>query len=320
MPLLSGVVPLTPLTKPGLGAQARRTTEVTETLLPREVYSYNDRTAEWEVTPSETGELVINWVYDKTPGSLVINWEVESPTVMVHTGVLCTISNQVETCEASTLEVPTSMSVLLLLNELPAANLNITALYHEALDCGYFTYEPAGITIEGVFGAETLVELSTDFAVTTDVRSGVDTAASSFALKAEAGNDWTTMSWDWDVSGVIARDEFCFPVGAESIIGGNLSFSVASSVSNKASGFDFVVAASEVVQDDEGVPTAALLEGFIDVDGERNVDFAGVLDDEDEDGIPGENVVLTFSDSTTTLDAFLRELLVQSVVQTLRAR
>jgi hypothetical protein len=139
-------------------------------------------------------------------------------------------------------------------------------------------------------------------------------------VKAEAGNDSTIMSWGWDAGGVIARDEFCFPVGAESITGANLNFVVTSNVSNKASGFDFVVAASEVVQDEEGVPTAALLEGYIDVDGERNLDFAGVLDDEDEDGIPGENVVLTFSDSVTTLDAFLRELLVQSVVQALRPR
>jgi hypothetical protein len=74
------------------------------------------------------------------------------------------------------------------------------------------------------------------------------------------------------------------------------------------------------MQDEDGVPRSAQVVGHTDINEERTVDFAGRLDDENEDGVPGDNVLLTFADGTTTLEAFLHEQLLQVAVAALQHR
>jgi hypothetical protein len=299
---------------PRLGQQALSNLEVTRALLPRGTYTHNERTGDWDEQPAQTGDLTVNWVYDGVPGSLIINWELESDTAFVVVAANCV--NGARNCETQVQEVPTSLSALLLVGGKEAANLTMRASYYDS-PCGYLTYEPASLSVQGAFGQETAVALDADFSVTKDSRSSLDTAASSLLLTAEAGHDHASLHWTWDVSGVIARDEHCLPIGTERIAGGTLSLGVSSTVANEETGLEFYVAATEVEQNEEGVPNAAQIEGYIDVDGKRAVDFAGSLDDENEDGVPGENVMLTFSDSTITLEAFLREQMMQMAVTAL---
>ncbi len=189
--------------------------------------------------------------------------------------------------------------------------------YHETV-CGYLTYEPTNLSIEGVFGQGTAVALEADFTVTTE--DGLDTAASSLSLTAQAGHDRASFDWSWGVSGVIARDTHCFPVGAESIAGGKLNLDLRSLIDNEASSFSFASVVSHVMQDEDGVPQSAQVTSHAGINLERAVDFAGRLDDENEDGVHGENVLLTFADGTTILEAFLHEQLTQVVVLALRQR
>jgi hypothetical protein len=119
---------------------------------------------------------------------------------------------------------------------------------------------------------------------------------------------------------VIARDEHCFPVGAASIAGGNVSLGFHSVIDNKASSFSFVSGVSEIMQDEDGVPQSAQVEGHVDIGEERTVDFVGRLDDENEDGVPGENMLLTFADGTTTLEVFLLEQMKQAALTALGIR
>jgi hypothetical protein len=198
-----------------------------------------------------------------------------------------------------------------------AANLTVRASYRQT-SCGYLTYEPTSLSVQGAFGQDTAVALEGDFAVTT--QNGLDTAISSLLLTAEAGRDSASFDWTWDVSGIIARDAHCFPVGAESIVGGKLNLGLRSLIDNEESSFGFVSVVSDVMQDEDGVPRSAQVVGHTDINEERTVDFAGRLDDENEDGVPGDNVLLTFADGTTTLEAFLHEQLLQVAVAALQHR
>jgi hypothetical protein len=315
LPLVSN--PLTPLyhmATPRLGQQALSNLEVKGTLLPRGTYTHNEGTGEWDEQPAQKGDLTVNWVHDGVPGSLIINWELESDTAFVVVAANC--MNGARNCETQVQEVPTSLSALLLVGGKEAADLTVRASYYDS-SCGYLTYEPTSLSVQGAFGQETAVALDADFSVTKDSRSSLDTAASSLLLTAEAGHDHASLHWTWDVSGLIARNDHCFVVGAERIHGGNLSLGASSTVANKEAGFDFHVTATDVEQNEEGIPHAAQIEGHIEVDGERAVDFTGRLDDENADGVPGENVMLTFSDGTITLEAFLREQMMQMAVRTL---
>jgi hypothetical protein len=303
---------LTPLAVRSLGAPQRTSlafssSGVTEARLPRGNYTYNERTGVWDEQPAPTGDLTITWVYDGVPSELTVKWEVESDTAFVVVAVECV--NAMRDCEAQLQELPTSLNAVLMVGSEEAADLTVRATYHETV-CGYLTYEPTNLSVEGALGQDTAVALEADFIVTTE--DGVDTAASSLLLTAAAGRDRASFDWSWGVSGVIARDEHCFPAGAASIAGGNLSLGFHSVIDNKASSFSFVSGVSEVMQDEDGVPQSAQVEGHVDIDEERAVDFTGRLDDENEDGVPGENVLLTFADGTTTLEAFLFEQMMRA--------
>ncbi len=298
---------------PQLAPLAFSGAEVTETPLPRGTYAYDERTAAWDEQPAQTGDLTVTWVYDGVPGSLTVNWELESSTAFVVVAVDCAEGKR--DCETQVQEVPTSLNALLVVGGEEATNLTVRAAYRET-SCGYLTYEPTSLSVQGAFGQDTAVALEADFAVTT--QNGLDTAASSLLLTAEAGRDNASFDWTWDVSGIIARDAHCFPVGAESIAGGNLSLGLHSVIDNEASSFSFVSVVNDVMQDEDGVPQSAQVAGHVDIDEERAVNFAGRLDDENEDGVLGENVLLTFADGTITLEAFLREQLTQVAVAALR--
>jgi hypothetical protein len=297
---------------PQLAPLAFSGAEVTETPLPRGTYAYDERTAAWDEQPAQTGDLTVTWVYDGVPGSLTVNWELESSTAFVVVTVDCAEGKR--DCQAQVQEVPTSLNALLVVGGEEAANLTVRASYRET-SCGYLTYEPTSLSVQGAFGQDTAVALEADFTVTTE--DGLDTAASSLSLTAQAGHDRASFDWSWGVSGVIARDTHCFPVGAESIAGGKLNLGLRSVINNEASSFSFVSVVSDVMQDEDGLPQSAQVTGHADINEERAVDFAGRLDDENEDGVLGENVLLTFADGTTTLEAFLHEQMMQVAVAAL---
>jgi len=53
--------------------------------------------------------------------------------------------------------------------------------------------------------------------------------------------------------------------------------------------------------------SADLSNGYLKVNGEVAFTFEGTLDDENMDGIPGENVTVHFADGDTTLDQILKD-------------
>jgi hypothetical protein len=269
----------------------------------------------WDDHPAEAGHLSLNWTYDGVPTSLTVNWKLESDTAFVVVAVDYVEGKRDR--EAQVQEVSTSLNALLMVGGFLAANLTVRASYRET-SCGYLTYEPTSLSVQGAFGQDTAVALEADFTMTT--QNGLDTATLSLLLTAEAGRDSASFDWTWDVNGVIARDAHCFPVGAESIVGGKLSLGLHSVIDNEGSSFSFVLVVSDVIQDEDRVPQSAQVTSHAGINLERAVDFAGRLDDENEDGVHGENVLLTFADGTTTLEAFLREKLTQVVVLALRQR
>jgi hypothetical protein len=80
------------------------------------------------------------------------------------------------------------------------------------------------------------------------------------------------------------------------------------------SSFSFASVVGNVMQDEDGVPKNAQVEGHVDFGEERKIDFVGRLDGQNGNSLLYENVQLTFSDGTTPLVTFLLEQLTQVAV------
>ncbi len=103
----------------------------------------------WDDHPVEAGHLSLNWTYDGVPTSLTVNWKLESDTAFVVVAV--DYVDGTHDREAQVHEVPTSMNALLVVGEKEAANLTVRVPNYDSL-CGYLTYEPTNLNVQGAFG------------------------------------------------------------------------------------------------------------------------------------------------------------------------
>jgi len=86
------------------------------------------------------------------------------------------------------------------------------------------------------------------------------------------------------------------------------------------SSFGVDLAFDTIVFDDvTGELVSVDLDGDLTVDGAAAVTFSGTLDDDDADGIPGDNLVLVFANGdTTTLEAFIENQLQATTTTAMR--
>jgi len=130
--------------------------------------------------------------------------------------------------------------------------------------------------------------------------------AASGEIVASAAGDRAGLDWDVTLTGPLTRGTDCFIDDLEPESGAVdvLLFSEQEGVTSSF-GVDF--AFDTIVFDDvTGELVSIDLDGDLTVDGAAAVSFSGTLDDDDGDGIPGDDLVLVFANGdTTTLEAFI---------------
>ena len=265
--------------------------------LPRGVYDYRDNEGEFGgewllVEPSD--DLVLRYEVDDAPAVLSLDWDAGGETLVQSAPPGSSLSPP--DAASYTYEVPTAPALSLLVDGVSAADLSATLGWTD--DCSVTGIGLTRFLLNGSVGVDTTVTFRNagfidnngviGFTGTTTLTSGADIAHFEGFVEAgytpnfgagcsleEASLDRVTLSLSTSVrvGGVITR------------LNGSLNVNA-------------------IVTDPDS--PSAEVDGLLFVNGGLAVNLVGTLDDENGNGIPGENVTLVFTDnSVTTLETFI---------------
>ncbi len=264
--------------------------------LARGTYTYDPATGTCTYA-ADTDNLVLRYPYQTENGSATAELKVDWGDTL-----------DVADRGGDLYEVPTDMTATFTADGVEVASLNGAFSWYNTPDCGSADgiLEPTRVSLSGAVGSVTFSDVGYSLGDTSLQVQG--------ALKAgtELSADLTL-----NVSGTLTRDA-CFTDSFE-VDSGSLSFGAASTMTDDSHSFRVDTNFSEVVFADfnlsvndfmagsfQGVASARLSDGTVTVDGDDAATFAGVLDDENANGTPGENVTIDFSGGdSTTLEAYL---------------
>ncbi len=266
--------------------------------LPSGEYTFTERdgSATW-VMESESDDLTLNWIYDRdleTPdfdaaeASLTFDWDAQSPTL------------EVASPSGESVEVPTGLNLTLLADGVRAADVDMATTYYQAPGCGDGAgiLEPTSLTVDG---SGSFLELEN---VGYSVRES--DAGDSFVTQGKVTlvDDGISMDWRLAVNGDLERSQDCF---SESLSLGDGSVAVELA---GLSGSTRSVALRFAFDDLDGGDSPVLSDGAVVVNGDedRAVTFAGSLNDDNLNGVPGDDLNVTFPDgSSSTLEEIITD-------------
>ena len=256
--------------------------------LPRGEYSY-DQVAEVWVKTGESDDLVLDWLYDAVAYSLTIDWDATSPTTIV-TG-----------STGDSAEVPTGASAELTQGGVAVGGLNLTSGW-TSNQCAY--HEPTAVGMNGYLGdASAMLTLDRLQFALSDT-AGTDTVSVGAEATATAGGDSLSAYLDVTVNGQVERDVDCVIIDFEPS-SGTVAFGIDVTVAGDQGSLDFQTAISNP-QYDGGVLSGIGLDGDLRLDGVQAVRFSGALNDANGNGIPGDELTLTFfDDESLSLEEFI---------------
>ena len=289
--------------RPGVAPQGLTT--LAGTVLARGTYTYDAATDTCTRTAGADGDtLVLRYPYQNDKGTaeaeLNIDWGDDTLDVAGRDGEL--------------VEVPTAMTATLTADDREVATLNAATDWYNTADCGSADgiLEPTRVSLSGNLGSLGFDNVGYSLSDTNLTIQGAVTAGSDLSA------DLTV-----SLNGTLTRGP-CFAEDFETD-SGSLSFGAASSVDGDHSfrlstGFSDIVLADDFLADGfmgggmddftvdlRGFVSVRLFDGLVQVDGDTAATFDGVLDDENANGTPGENVTIEFSGGgSTTLEAYLR--------------
>lgn len=263
--------------------------------LPRGVYQYDPVAVAWDlVEPSD--DLELHWEVQGTGEAalLVVDWDASAATVVR------TLPGDDD------VELPQGASVVLSLDSVVVASFDQTADW-PLNACGYLT-EPGSFHVSGSVASSgtTLTVDETGIAISgtgadVDVEShgGLEVASAS-------GSAW--LDWTLGLALTATRDDVtCAIVDAE-VKSGHLAVDLGAQTPTEDASVGFATNFAINLPQAAGDPTTlSLSAGRLTLDGTLAVTWAGVLDDSNANGVPGENLTLTFADGTMTLEEFLTE-------------
>ena len=248
--------------------------------LPRGIYSYDPDTSEYLLVNS-SDDLVVSWPYEDPDGSeaaasMVFDWNAESATVQA--AIPGTNERQ---------EVPTGLNFKMSASGEVVANISAKATYPDRPGCGV-TVEPSSLSISG---SGSFLKLSD---VGYDVTDGSVTTRGSVALE----DNSLGFVWRVQANGSIMRED-CIPTDF-ALQSGEVSLTL--SVQGERYALAFGVGSINVE-----TGSLVLTDGALTVRNRVAVAFAGTLDDSNGNGVPGENVTVTFKgQETATLEQLLQ--------------
>lgn len=310
---LSGSVVVTGNDGPTLHKPApQQATGEADYVLLRGKYEYNAQIGELTLIapPTETeGKLIITTIVETQVGpqevELEVDWDVDTDTVVAALTSFCVDGSG---CEVVFYETPISMEATIELGSLPIAEASLSADYFMTT-CGYLA-EPSSLSISGSVGVSTVISLNSSLAITDT--GATDTITTRGAVGVIAGKDSASVNWEISASGNLTRDpDTCLITGFKPDNGG-MTLGFTESVGDEESNLEFNLDVHQITYDESGLPISAVIVGNLKVNGKIAVTFAGIFDDADGSGIPGENVTLTFADGMISLEAFIRAHFIES--------
>ncbi len=248
--------------------------------LPRGMYSYDPDTSEYLLV-SSSDDLIVSWPYEDPDGgeavaSMVFDWNADGATVQA--AIPGTDERQ---------EMPTGLNFKLSASGEVVADIDAKATYPNRPGCGV-TVEPSSLSIGGSGSFLKLSDIGysvTDSSVTTQGSVALEDNSLGFAWRVQA-------------NGSITRED-CAPTDF-ALQGGEVSLTL--SVQGERYALAFGVNSVDVE-----AGSLVLTDGALTVRSRVAVAFAGTLDDSNENGVPGENVTLTFKgQETATLEQLLQ--------------
>ena len=291
-----------------LFATAYRALEHTDGDLPRGAFVYNEENNLWEST-SATDDLVLGWTYHDDQGAhnaeLTLDWDASGATEVIDNGE----GGGANGGGSESFEVPTGMNVKLRADGTVLADVDAALSWFGNTYCDgtVIFYDPRNLSASGFIGddaARLAFEVSAD--AKDNDGEGADTLSSEGAVTISAGADEASVKWDVSAVGTLVE------IDDETVCGlrfdtdrGSVGFGSAVRVEGKTSSFNLSFDFSAIGQNMSAV---TLQNGVVTLSGERALLFSGTLDDANENGVPGENLALTFDGQTTTLEALLNDL------------
>jgi hypothetical protein len=273
--------------------------------LPRGIYECNQMTYEWDyVGPS--GNLEYRWSFLDASDAL------RNAILVVDWGTTDDVGDGV----GGTVEVPTDdMSVTLTIDGAAGGQFDIELSWYADDACPAGVMSPTGGLIDGSIGIDATLALNEVGFTLTD-----DAFDTSGEIVATAGANAIGIDWDIGVGIDLTRGPDCFIDDVEAI-DGSVAVAVfatdAGTTTRLALSFGF---ADIVTGEFGGLESVAISAGQLRLNGTPVVTFAGLLNDANENGIPGDVLNLTFADGTTmTLEAYLEEYVIETAAIVRRA-
>jgi hypothetical protein len=262
--------------------------------LPRGIRAWDGDTFTWvEVAPSD--DLVLRWSFldaeeAEHDAEMVVDWGE---------------TDQVSDFEGFGFEVPTAMNVTLTVDAtLEVGSVDAEFDWYSASACPGGILEPVRVYVDGSLGVgATLLLDAISFEIAPATGANAQMAFAGRVV-ASAGADSAGLQWDVTVNGPLTREPNCFFRNFEPESGA-VDVRLFSTKASDTSSFHLALTFDNFVWNDPA-GNSVDLDGDLTVDGSGVVSFSGTLDDEDADGIPGDNLDLVFPNGdTTTLEAFI---------------
>lgn len=269
--------------------------------LERGIYQCNTTTFEWDYVGPST-DLEYRWTFldaddDERDAVLTVDWGT---------------TKDVDEGSGGIVEVPTDdMTITLTVDAASGGAFDVEFGWYTAPACPAGVLVPTRGLIDGSIGIDaTLAMNAVGFALSDDA---FDTSGE---IVATAGSKAIGIDWNIGLGIDLTRID-CFMDDVE-LIDGSVAVAVfgtdAGTTTRLALSFGF----SDIVMDEAF--SVAISNGQLRLNNTSIVTFAGTLDDENEDGVPGDNLNLTFADGTTmTLETYLETYVMEAAAMVRRA-
>ena len=257
------------------------TQQETQQALPRGLYIYDAEQNAWQ-RRGDDDALVLTWPYsdlsaNEVTATLTFDWAAGAQTITVAGPA------------GESFEAPTSLDVTVVAGEQEVADVNLALSYYSSAECGTIA-EPTRLNVNGTGSLFDLNNVG--YSVTEE--DGADSVTTQGEVTSKEG---PVLGWNVTVNGERER-ESCFTSDYKPASG-----SVNVSLASEAGSFAFATDIDNI--EDESV---GLSNGTVQIDGATALSFEGTLDDQNGNGVPGENVDLSFAGgNTTTLEQALQK-------------
>lgn len=297
-PVSSNALTLMQLSQPNLASSAdvssliRRITPLSGGTLTYGRWVYNETSGSWDQDNSYTGDdLILVWSFEDASNEshgaqLTADWNYQGHDTV-----------DAKDVDGSIVELPTDAYVSLKVDDNEVGHVRGQFTWYTG-SCGTIA-EPTHVIIDGRFGVSDHLDLDG-----IELQISATQVIFKGSISASAGGDSGSFSWNLTANGAAVRVTDCFMEEFTTNNGSlNLQSSVTKSGQSESSEFNTNFT---VNYDSTNTPSSLdLSNGYFKLNGQTAFIFSGTLDDSNGNGIPGENVTVTFADGSTTLEELI---------------